>query len=183
MSHDSLDRRSLLKGLAGTAATTLWAADLTFPDDQSETLRAVAFVVLPASLGRAKTDAIAYRFMRWVGGYVAGAELEHGYGFPKIESLPPSPGPRYVEQLRDLQKKKFATVALAEQRALIGAALTAASVKVLPRVPAGHHVIADLMSFYFFSPEGVDQCYGVAIDSGDCRGFDKVGLPPRKLQS
>ena len=187
MSHDPFDRRSLLKAVAlktvagATAAASLWAADPTFPQDQTETLKALGFVVLPASLGRIKTDAIAYRFIRWVGGYIPGAEMEHGYGFPKIESRPPSPGPRYIEQLRDLQKKNFATLPLAEQRALIIIALGAT--KALPRIPAGQSVIADLMSFYFYSPDAVDQCYGVAINSGDCRGFENVGMPPRKLPS
>ena len=181
MSHDPFDRRSLLKGLAGTAVTTMWAADPTFPQDQTDTLKALAFVVLPASLGHSKTDSIAYRFIRWVGGYIPGAEMEHGYGFPKIESRPPSPGPRYVEQLRALDKKNFSRLQPTEQRVLITTAL--GNLKALPRVPAGQNVIADLMSFYFFSPDATDQCYGAAINSGDCRGFDNAGQPPRKLSS
>src|SRR5450432_1805803 len=104
MTHDPFDRRMLIKGFAGSAAA-LWAADESFPQDQESTLKALAFVALPSSLGRAKTDELSLKFVRWVRGYVPGAEMEHGYGFTKLESRPPSPAARYVEQLRELARK------------------------------------------------------------------------------
>ena len=170
MPHDPFDRRTLIKGFAGGAAA-LWAADESFPQDQEATLEALAFVALPSSLGRAKTDELAMKFVRWVRGYAPGAEMEHGYGFTRIESRPPSPGPRYVEQLRELAVKGVGVDS-------VEAALK--DVKGLPRVPAGANVVADLMSFYFFSAEALDLCYDADIRVDACRGFERVGESPAR---
>ncbi len=170
MPHDPFDRRSLIKGFAGSAAA-LWAADESFPQDQQSTLKALAFVVLPPSLGRAKTDELALKFVRWVRGYTPGAEMEHGYGFTRIESRPPSPAAGYVEQLRDLARKGVGPDSVA-------AALK--DLKSLPRVPAGVNVVADLMSFYFFSADASDRCYDADIRADACRGFDRVGESPAR---
>ena len=180
MPHDPFDRRKLLLGFAGGAAA-LWAADESFPQDQEDTLKALAHVVLPPSLGRAKTAEIAGRFVRWVRGYTPGAEMEHGYGFTKLESRPPSPGPLYVDQLRKLAGKGFASMTPIDQAALVEAELTA--VKSLPRLPAGQNIVVDLMSFYFFSTEASDRCYDADIRADACRGFDRVGESPARSKA
>lgn len=171
MPNDQFDRRTLLAGLAGA---TLWAADASFPEDQEAVLKSLAFLVLPASLGRAKTDELAMKFVRWVRGYTPGAEMEHGYGFTRIESRPPSPGPKYVEQLRALAAKGVSPVSVDD---------ALKDVKALPRVPAGQNVVADLMSFYFFSAEALDRCYDADIRVDACRGFTRVGESPARLRS
>ena len=180
MPHDPFDRRTLIKGFAGGAAA-LWAADESFPQDRDATLKALALVVLPASFGRGKTDKIADKFVRWVRGYSPGAEIEHGYGFPKLESRPPSPGPRYVEQLRSLVSKGFVEMKAAGQVALIEDELK--GLKGLPRIPAGQNVIVDLMSFYFFSAEASDHCYEADIRADACRGFEHAGESPARRKA
>jgi hypothetical protein len=171
MPNDPFDRRTWIKGFAGGAAA-LWAADESFPLDQEAALKTLAFRVLPSSLGRAKTDGIAMKFARWVRGYKPGAEMEHGYGFTKLESRPPSPAPRYVEQLRALSAKGFASI---EDELK--------DVKNLPRIPAGQNVVADLMSFYFFSAEAADHCYEADIRADACRGFVNVGETPARSKA
>lgn len=166
MPNDGFDRRTLLAGFAGAA---LWAADPTFPQDQETTLKDLAFVALPASLGRAKTDELATKFARWVRGYSPGAEMEHGYGFPKLESRPASPAPKYVEQLRALAAKGLSAASVED---------ALKDVKALPRVPAGQNVAADLMGFYFYSAEALDRCYDADIRVDACRGFERVGESP-----
>jgi hypothetical protein len=180
MPTDSFDRRKLIFGLTGGAAA-LWAFDESFPGDQEAALKALAAVVLPSSTGRAKTDEVAMKFTRWVRGYTPGAEMEHGYGFTKLEVRPPSPVPRYVEQLREFSRKGFASMNRADQGALVEASLK--DVKSLPRIPAGQNVVADLMSFYFFSAEGVDTCYDADIRADACRGFVRVGESPARRKA
>ena len=170
MPNDPFDRRTLLVGFAGGAAA-LWAANETFPEDQSSTLKELANVVLPASLGRAKTDDLAMKFVRWVRGYSAGAEMEHGYGFTRIESRPPSPASRYVEQLQALASKGLSSKTAED---------ALKDLKSLPRVPAGENVVADLMSFYFFSAEALDRCYDADIRLDACRGFARVDESPAR---
>jgi hypothetical protein len=62
----------------------------------------LAATVLPESLGRAKTDAIALQFERWVQEYRAGAEMQTGYGTTRVRYKPASPAPSYLEQLEQL---------------------------------------------------------------------------------
>ena len=57
MPQDPINRRTVVFGIAGGAAA-LWAADATFPGDQESTLKALARVVLPQSLGRAKSGRV-----------------------------------------------------------------------------------------------------------------------------
>ena len=160
-------------GFAGSSAA-LWAAAESFPQDQESTLKTLASVALPSSLGRAKTDELAMKFARWVRGYSPGAEMEHGYGFTRLESRPPSPAGRYVEQLRALAAKGVTAAAVED---------ALKDVKALPRVPAGANVVADLMSFYFFSSEAADRCYEADIRSDACRGFYRVGESPARRKS
>ncbi|HEY3739289.1 MAG TPA: hypothetical protein VGL53_05570 [Bryobacteraceae bacterium] len=178
MPNDPLDRRTLVLGFLGGAAA-LWAADESFPGDQESTLKALASTVLPPSMGAAEEWAI--RFAAWVRGYTPGAEMEHGYGFTKLEERPPSPAPRYVNQLRELAAKGFVAASPSDRLALVEASL--ADAKALPRIPAGANVAADLMSFYFHSAEAADTCYDADIRADACRGFTRVGESPLRRKS
>ena len=180
MPYDPLNRRTLVKGVFAGGFATLWAADESFPGGQEATLEALASIVLPSSLGKAKADELAMSFIRWVRGYSPGAEMEHGYGFTRLEARPPSPAPRYVEQLRQLAGKGFVAMKPAEQAALIEASLS--PVKSLPRIPAGENVVADLMSFYYFSAQAADTCYDADIHSDACRGFAHAGASPARRE-
>jgi hypothetical protein len=62
----------------------------------------LASVVLPASLGRPRTDKIADDFVSWVRDYKAGAEIASGYGNPRTQVIGPNPSVNYAGQLTQL---------------------------------------------------------------------------------
>ena len=180
-------RRTLLQWLA-TAAGTLpfptlraWGQTATFPGKDAATLRALATLVLPAELGRDGSGRIAEKFERWVRDYRPGADLEHGYGFTRVRSKPPSPAPAYLAQLEALREPLAGTDAVSRRKA-IEAALEQANIKDLPRMPDGKHVITDLMSFYFLSGDATDLCYRAAIQRYHCRGLEGSDNPPPALK-
>lgn len=188
-------RRRLLQYAAATSAAlhldrvAMWAQSADFPGPHRLTLRAVAGVVLPASEGGAFLDRQTNSFSRWVKGYRAGAEMEHGYGFTRIQNTPEHPAQRYDEQLnatdnaaRKQHGKAFAQLDAAEQRVLVVATLAAVKITVLPAYPGSSHVMVDLMAFYFRSSEANDLCFQAQIGREACNGFDGVEQPPRPLK-
>jgi hypothetical protein len=48
----------------------------------------------------------------------------------------------------------------------------------MPARPAGRHVVADLMTFYYRSAEATDLCYQAAIHRFECRGLEDSTQPP-----
>ena len=160
-------RRALLAGLA--ALRVPWAQTATFPGDDAETLRAIAGVVLPAEVD---ADRVTADFVRWVRGWRAGAEMDHGYGNTRIRVKGPSPAPAYLKQLAELRGKVEA--------ASIEVALR--GVGELPRTPGAAHVAADLMAFYFRSSDANDLCYRAAIGRDQCRGLAGSDQPPAPLK-
>jgi hypothetical protein len=168
-------RRTLLQWLASVStAIRAWSQTPAFPQDQSATLKNLAAVVLPGSLGRDKTDRIAERFEAYVRGYRAGADTEHGYGFTRVRPKPPSPAAEYVRQLAALPSPLT--------REAVEAALDRSQIRELPRLPDGKSVIADLMSFYFRSADANDLCYEAAIGRDTCRGLAGSIQAPAPLQ-
>jgi hypothetical protein len=173
-----------------------WAQAATFPGKQAATLHDLAAAALPASLGRHGTDAVAEQFSEWVRNYRAGADLEHGYGHPQIRGKKASPAPVYLAQLETLAHTASMAAAAARpnpgggpfgslppeaQRFVIESALRDAEVSGLPASPDGKHVISDLMSFYFFSDDATDLCYGRAIRKHSCQGLRGSENPPALL--
>jgi hypothetical protein len=67
-------------------------------------------------------------------------------------------------------------------RAAVEAALEAAQVRDLPRLPDGKSVIADLMSFYFRSAGANDLCYRAEIGRETCRGLAGSSKEPKPLK-
>ena len=63
----------------------------------------LAAVVLPAELGTAGIDQTAEAFVRWVRGYRAGAEMDHGYGNTRLRSKGASPAAGYLRHLEALR--------------------------------------------------------------------------------
>jgi hypothetical protein len=168
-------RRTALQWLAGLgAAIRGWSQSNQFPGDQAGKLREVAALVLPGSLGRAATDSVAGNFEKYVREYRAGADTEHGYGFTRVRPKPPSPAAEYVRQLSALPAPLT--------KEAVEAALEAAQVRDLPRLPDGKSVIADLMSFYFRSAEANDLCYRAAIQRDTCRGLTGSSKEPKPIQ-
>lgn len=145
-------------------------------------LKELAWTVLPSTLGRAHTDAIAAQFARWVVEYRAGAEMQPGYGFPRVRYKGSSPAPRYLEQLDQLASGALAEPDVAARRGKIAEALRAANIKDISSIPDGSHVVSDLMSFYFHSPEANDLAYDAAIGRDQCRTLKDSGSVPAPLK-
>ncbi|HEV2387637.1 MAG TPA: hypothetical protein VGS20_10325 [Candidatus Acidoferrales bacterium] len=163
------------------------APDAVSAPEQAQ-LRELAAVVLPASLGRAGTDAVADQFAKWIRNYKPGADLGYGYGFTQPRVAPPSPAGGYPGQLAALEAaakakgNSFARLDRAGQREIVGAALEQAKISDVPRRPGGAHVAADLMSFFFYGPGGEDFLYNAAIHRDECRGLPDSPRRPARLR-
>ena len=165
-------RRTLLGWLAFLRVPRAQTA--TFPGEDTDTLRALASAVLPAELGDAGLARVTEEFVRWVRGYRAGAEMDHGYGFTRLRIKGPSPAPAYLKQLAALRGHADAEA--------VEAALREAGVTELPRTPGASHVAADLMAFYFRGSDANDLCYRAAIGRDQCRALAGSDLPPAPLK-
>lgn len=188
-----MNRRSLIKlALTATAMSPfvgvrLAAAIQEFGPESVAILRRIARGVLPGELGLRGADEQVERFAAWVRDYREGAELEHGYGRPRIRHAPPSPVDTYAAQLREIDAaarakgQPFDTLDREVQRAILDASLRAAGVEELPGRPMGRHVVADLMAHYFRSAEANDQAYRALIGQQTCRPIAFVVERPRPL--
>jgi hypothetical protein len=163
-------RRTVLKWLA-SLGTAIRGWSQTGLSAQSGTLKNLAAIVLPAGVA---SERVAEQFETYVREYRPGADTEHGYGFTRVRPKPPSPAAEYVRQL--------AALPVPLTRATVEAALEAAQIKDLPRLPDGKSVIADLMSFYFRSAEANDLCYRAAIERETCRGLAGSSKEPKPLK-
>jgi hypothetical protein len=138
-------------------------------------LHDIAPTVLPSTLDAARVRTITDRFVAWTRGYREGVALEHGYGHPRLQKSGPSPVPGYVAQLAELDVQtrarggRWSALDLETRRSLLDAAIAKAGVRNLPGRPAGQHVVADLMAFYFRSSEANDDCYAALIQREVCR--------------
>jgi hypothetical protein len=140
----------------------------------AEEFRDLAGVVLPASLGRTRTDKIAGDFAAWVREYKVGAEVASGYGNPRTQVIGPNPSAHYAEQLTQLRLTRLDAAAVAK-------ALADAKIDRIPQRPNGRHVAADLLAFFYGSADGEDFLYGVAIKRDDCRGLGDSGKRPERV--
>lgn len=180
-------RRTLLSwaaslgGALRLSSVRVWAQTANFPANHDDTLRALAAVVLPAELGAAGMDRTAEAFVRWVRGYRAGAEMDHGYGVTRLRSKGSSPAPNYLRHLEALREALLAGD-MDSKRQAVTAALEQAGIAELPRTPDGRHAAADLMAFYFRSSDANDLCYRAAIGRDLCRGLDGSEQAPAPLQ-
>jgi hypothetical protein len=170
-----------LAGALRLSGVRIWAQAADFPANQDDALRALAAVVLPAELGAAGTDRTAGAFVRWVRGYRAGAEMDHGYGATRLRSKGTSPAPNYLRHLEALRGALLAGD-MDSKRQAVTAALEQARITDLPRTPDGRHIAADLMAFYFRSSDANDLCYRAAIGRDLCRGLDGSEQAPAPLK-
>jgi hypothetical protein len=176
-----MKRRALLQWMAAIPAllplhrVRVFAQARELSPEAVAVLHDIAPTVLPASLGAGRVRAIVDRFVVWTRGYREGVALIHGYGHPRLQRSGPSPVPGYVSQLAALDAQarasggRWPTLDLDTRRALLDAAFTKAGVRSLPGRPAGQHVVADLMAFYFRSTEANDECYRALINREVCR--------------
>jgi hypothetical protein len=179
-------RRSFFQWLSSTVLAFV-APGRARAEVEAGQMRELAAVVLPESLGRARTDEAADKFVRWIRDYRAGAEIGCGYGFPRVQTVTPSPAANYPAQLSALEAAAsakgaaFAKLDAAAKKAILEAALQAVKVDRVPARPNGQHVAADLMSFFYNSSQGQDFLYGVAIQRDDCRGLATSADRPKPI--
>ena len=188
-----MQRRALLQWMAAIPAllplhrVRVFAQARELTPEAVAALQDIAPTVLPASLGAARVRAIVDRFVVWTRGYREGVALAHGYGHPRLQRSGPSPVPGYVSQLAALDAQaragggRWPTLELETRRALLDAAFTKAGVRSLPGRPAGQHVVADLMAFYFRSTEANDECYRALINREVCRPIAITTRRPERL--
>ncbi len=161
-----MKRRTWLQSLlAPYIAARAWAQTITFPGPRTPALNALAALVLPSTV---EPTRVAADFAAWVRNYRAGADLEHGYGFPRFRSKPALPVANYIQQLDALGSTP--------SREAVARAL--ANVPSLPPSPTGAHIVTDLMSFYFHSSAANDECYRANIGRDQCRGLAGSDQPP-----
>jgi hypothetical protein len=176
-----MKRRALLQLLA-SAATWLPLAGVRLraqpgpiSAEHATRLHALADAVLPQAIGEDGRQSVVAAFQQWLAGYRAGAELEAGYGFPRLRRAGPTPFDRYSAQLDALETEArasgrgFADLPRDARQALVRAAIDGAKVERLPARPTGGHIAADLMAFYFASSAANDLCYEARIGRGTCR--------------
>jgi hypothetical protein len=172
---------AVVAGALPVPSLRLWAQTASFPGKHYRTLRDLAAIVLPASLGPDGLERVVQRFERWARDYRAGAELDHGYGLTRVRYKSASPAPLYLAQLEKLCESLLGADREA-RRTAVETALGQAKITELPRMPDGKHVISDLMSFYFSSSEANDLCYRAAIERYRCRGLEGSHNPPPPIK-
>jgi hypothetical protein len=170
--------------LAAPAQAALSSSDVA-------TLHAIGDVVLPDAAGADGKGLVVDRFVAWVRNYREGADMGHGYGASTLRRPSgPSPALRYPPQFAALDRaaaalgaKTFAALSR-EQRVLIVEARLNEPERVtrLPAQPTGANLIADLMGFYFNSPDARDLCYQRDIGADRCRSLDGSEQEPERLR-
>ena len=138
-------------------------------------LIALADAVLPSEADR---KAAVAAFIRWIDNYKEGADTDHGYGVTRVRPTGPSPAANYPAQIAALDAAAraagatgFAAASVAQRRAIVEDAVTAAKIERLPARPNGGHIAVDLMAHYFNSSAANDLCYRAAINRDACRGL------------
>jgi len=188
-----MKRRTLLQWLAAIPAMLpfgslrVFAQPRELTPDAIAALHEIAPTVLPAALGGNRARNVTDRFVAWTRGYREGVALTHGYGHPRLQKSGPSPVPGYIAQLSALSADArakggtWSTLDHETRRALLDAAFTKAGVRQLPPRPAGQHVVADLMAFYFRSSDANDDCYHALINREVCRPIAITTKRPQPL--
>ena len=195
-----MKRRTLLQSIAALFAVPSFApfrpsaqtaATTQLTPENIRTVRAIAEVVLPASIGAAGRDKAVSAFVTWIRNYKEGADMGHSYGASRL-SAPSgaSPAARYPAQFAALEKSaeaigvaSFAGLPIERRRPLIEAALnTPQPVTRLPARPTGANLVADFMGFYFNSADGYDLAYNAAIGRDTCRGLDGSDKAPETVR-
>jgi hypothetical protein len=188
-----MKRRTLLN-LAVTATTLspfyrvrLTTAVKEFPAESLASLRRIARAVLPSALGPRGADDQVEALARWVREYREGAEMDHGYGRPRVRHMPPTPVEAYVTQIEEIDAaalrhgQTFDRLDRETQRGILDEAFKRADVAALAARPTGRHVVADLMTLYFRSTAANDSAYEALIGRETCRPITFVADRPRSL--
>jgi tRNA U34 5-methylaminomethyl-2-thiouridine-forming methyltransferase MnmC len=185
-----MQRRTFFKFLASNLTIALlpkWSRAQLAAAGPGASIQDIALVVLPASLGPKRIGEVTVAFETWLRDYKAGVDAGYGYGFTRLTVTAPNPSQHYSDQLKQLDAAasakggSFATLSLADKRAILQAALLAAGATSIPTRPNGKHVAADLMGYFYSSSDGIDFCYNAAIRIADCRGLVSSAKRPDPL--
>ena len=197
------DRRRFLTVLAAVPAAAVLPPDaladcitariLSPPNARvrAAPLRTVADAVLPAeALGPAGVTRAAAEFQRWLDGYIAGAERDHGYGTAELGYTPADPRPQWRTQLEELDaaarathRRAFDRLGRAARRELVRAKLEASGTDSLTAPLAASHIAGALLSWFYASSEANDLCYQARIGKETCRPLNAVSEKPAPLPS
>jgi hypothetical protein len=189
-----MKRRALLQLLAAAAAWLpvsafrLRAQTVPLSTEHVAQLHALAEAVLPQTLGMDGRRTVVADFQRGLIGYRAGAEMDAGYGFPRLRRTPPSPFGRYPSQLDALDARArasgrgFGDLPLATRQQVVRTAIDDAKIDRLPSQPNGQHIATDLMAFYFATPAATDLCYEARIGGDTCRSLSGSAERPARLE-
>ena len=170
--------------LAAPAQAALSSSDVA-------TLHAIGDVVLPDAVGADGKALAVDRFVAWVRNYREGADMGHGYGASTLRRPSgPSPALRYPPQFAALDQaaaamgaKTFAALSREQRVSIVEARLNEPErVTRLPAQPTGANLIADLMGFYFNSPDARDLCYQRDIGADRCRSLEGSEQEPERLR-
>ena len=179
---------ALMPALGGFRFPTPWLSGLEKLDDTL--LLALATAILPSEIGADGARRAAESLQKWIAGYRAGAEVNHGYGSARIRTTGADPSTRWALQLRTLEidaqrthGAPFPALSLDQRRALVRAQLAGDRATALPGdiADAGHVALALLGSFYG-SVEATDLCYDAAIGRNACRPLAQVTQRPVTLR-
>lgn len=179
-----------LAALAPLKPLSAFAEPQPFTAAEITTLKAVAEVVLPSSLAPADRDGVVGRFADWFVNYRAGADRGHSYGDSRLSAPAPALNlTRYPAQIAALEQAakdqgaaSLIALPAAKRRAIVEAALNDPQpVNRLAARPSGTNVVADLMGFFYSSPQAYDLCYQSAIGRDDCRDLEGSEKPPTPI--
>jgi hypothetical protein len=191
-----MKRRTLLRSFAAVVVArplsdlSLLTQSTRFSDTLITTLKAIAEVVLPSSIGPGGRDVAVGRFIGWFANYREGAERGGGYGNAQLSApTGPSPIARYPAQFAALDQAAqaqgggtFAALGVEHRRLVIEAALNGSPpVTRMPARPTGANLIADFMGYYYNSADAHDLCYNAAIGRDTCRGLEGSEQAPPPL--
>lgn len=169
-----------LLAVAPFARVRLFAQVRSLDEVDRVTLGALAKVALPSPLGDEGVDEVVQGFLRWLGGYRAGAEMSPGYGVPRLRRMPDLDISSYRSQLQSFRDRTDFEDLTAAQTG-IRESLEAAGIEALPPRPDGRHVVADLLSYYLGSSEARDLCYQAEIRRHTCPGLAGLDERPAPL--
>jgi hypothetical protein len=194
------DRRRFLTVLAALPAAAVLPADALADcvtarilaagaRSGAASLDAVADAVLPAdALGTAGVARAAAQFQRWLDGYLAGAERDHGYGTGDLSYTPSDPRARWRMQLEELDAAAQAAYARAfdaldreQRRSLVRGKLEASGAERLTTPLGAPHIAGALLSWFYASSEANDLCYNARIGKETCRPLNAVAAAPTPL--
>jgi hypothetical protein len=189
------NRRTFFQWLTSAAAGSTFRPSLAVPVPQpsatppdAELLLALGRAILPGELGAPAIDRLVTEFGAWLAGYRPRAELDHGYGASEIEHSEAHPGPRWMEQLKALDResrrsrgKPFPYLSEEERRELVRAELAPAPSGSFPRAARAEHVAMGLLAYFVATPEATDLCYQAEIGKDTCRDLAASAAKPAPI--